>query len=304
MIIKKHLAAWLAAAVGLLFLTGCSHSQTPQLANEITLSLDNVTDITIAYDEEEITFYESETDELVIKEYMTANESTYYARVKQSGDSVKISEGGKPLFRNGFSRYIEVYLPASYHEKLTVTTTNGNINASGIEMSLDELRIDSTVGTVLLGAVKARNIHLSTTSGVIDADSLDGDKIKIDTTRGSFFCDELDGSMSYATTRGNADIKSACGSGSYKASNSGELNVVYTEVTGDLTFFNKNDNINITLPSDLEFEFEATTKNGSVTTNFQESVTVKGRTTSGTVGGNPTVTVKVETNNGNIDVKQ
>ena len=79
---------------------------------------------------------------------------------------------------------------------------------------------------------------------------------------------------------------------------------MYTEVTGDLSFYNKNDSIHVTLPADLEFEFEATAKNGSISTTFQENVSIEGRTTSGTVGEHPTVTVKVETNNGNIEVEQ
>ena len=301
--IKKR-AACLAAAVGVLALSGCSHGQSAQLKNEITFSLDTISEVTISYDEEKVTFYESGNDELIIKEYMTGNKNSYHAKVEQSGDSIKISEGGKPFFKDGFYRYIEVYLPASYHEDLTVTTTDGDIDISRLEMSLNALRIDSTAGTVQLNTVDAQSLYLSTTSGVLDVDNLNADKIRIATTSGNFSCEKLDGNVTYTTTSGNTDIKSAIGSGNYKANNSGELNVVYTEVTGDLSFYNKNDSIHVTLPADLEFEFEATAKNGSISTTFQENVSIEGRTTSGTVGEHPTVTVKVETNNGNIEVEQ
>ena len=117
-------------------------------------------------------------------------------------------------------------------------------------------------------------------------------------------CAELNGAVTYTSTSGDIDVKSAVGSGSYRANNSGNLKVAYTEVTGDLSFFNKNDDIELILPQDLEFEFEATTKNGSVSTSFQESISIDGRTTRGTVGSTPTVTVKTETNNGNIAVTQ
>lgn len=300
----KKTAACLAAAVGVLALTGCSHGQPAQLVNEITFSLDNVSEVTISYDEENVTFYESGNDELVVKEYMTKNKNSYHARVDQSSDSIQISEGGKPIFKDGFYRYIEVYLPASYHENLAVTTTNGEIDISRLELSLHVLRIDSTAGTVQLNAVEAQSLYLSTTSGCLDADHLNADTIKIATTSGNFFCEKLDGNVAYTTTSGNMEIKAAVGSGTYKANNSGELNVGYTEVTGDLLFYNKNDSIHITLPPDLEFEFEATTKNGSVFTTFQEKNSIDGRTTSGTVGEHPTVTVKAETNNGNIEVEQ
>lgn len=300
----KKIAVCLALPIGLSFLTGCSHGQSAQLENEITFSLDNVSEVTISYDEEEMTFYESRNDELVIKEYMTKNKNSYHAKVEQSSDSIKISEGGKPFFKDGFYRYIEVYLPASYHKNLTITTTDGDIDISRLKLSLHALHIDSTAGTVQLNTVEAQSLYLSTTSGVLDVDNLNADTIRIATTSGNFFCEKLDGNVTYTTTSGNADIKSAIGSGTYKANNSGELNVIYAEVTGDLSFYNKNNGIRVTLPADLEFEFEATTKNGSVFTTFQENVSINGRIATGTVGEHPTVTVKVETNNGNIEVEQ
>lgn len=302
--IKKQLAACLAAAASLLSLTGCSHGQASQPANEITFSLDGITEVTISYDEENVIFYESDSNQLTIKEYMTENKSSYHAKVDQNRCSIKVSEGGKPLFKDSFSRYIEVYLPSSYHENLTVTTTDGNIDLSGLELYLNAMRVDSTAGAVRLNNVEAQDIHLSSTSGSFDAKSLSADTVRIDITSGDFSCAELNGNVSYTTTSGDADIKSAFGSGSYKASNSGKLNIVYTEVTGDLSFFNKNDSIRVTLPADLEFEFTATTKNGSISASFQEYISVDGRTTRGTVGTHPTVTVQAETNNGDIEVTQ
>lgn len=301
---NQHLAVCFVVTVGLLVLTGCSHERSSTLANELTFSLEDISEVTISYDEETVTFHESENGELIIKEYMTEHKRRYDAKAEQSSHSIKISEGGKPFFKNGFSRYVEVYLPASYRENLIVTTTDGDIDISELEMTLNTLRIDSTAGAVKLGAVQAQNIQLSTTSGVLEVDRLEADTIRVDTTSGNFSCHTLDGNMTYTTTSGNGNIQSATGSGSYKANNSGKLNVAYAEVTGDLSFYNKNDSIHVTLPADLEFEFQATTKNGSVTTNFQESISMDGRTTSGTVGEHPTVTVKAETNNGDIEVTQ
>lgn len=288
----------------LLTLAGCSNSQSPSVANEIRFSLEGITDVTISYDEEQITFYQAEGDELIIKEYMTKNKSSYYANVKQSGDSIHISEGGKPFFKSGFSRRIEVFLPASYMDALKITTTDGDIDLSNVALQLTTLRIDSTAGTVDVKCAVASSIHLSTTSGTLNLGSLEAESIRLDTTSGNVSCDELIGNVEYTSTSGNADIRSAVGSGSYKANNSGKLNVNYVEVTGDLYFFNKNENINLTLPDSLSFEFEATTKNGSVSTTFGECIAVDGRTTRGIVGSDPTISVKTETNNGNIEVSQ
>lgn len=301
---KTCAAVCVAAAMGLMVMTGCSGSPSFQQANEMTFSLEGISEVTISYDEENITFYEGKDGELTVKEYMTEYESSYCARVEQTGGSIKISEGGKPFFKGGFSRRIEVWLPASYHETLTVTTTDGTIDLSDLTLSLDALRIDSTAGTVRLGAVEAGSVYLSTTSGTLDVGCLDADVIRVETTSGSFLCERLDGNVTYTTTNGNAEIKSAIGSGSYQASNSGELNVVYSEVTGDLSFYNKNDGVCVVLPAGLEFEFEAATKNGTISTSFQDLIFMQDGTARGTVGARPAVTVKVETKNGNIEVRQ
>ncbi len=283
--IRKGIGMCLAVLASFICLSGCFCSQTFQLANEMRFQTDDISEITISYDEEKITFYESDGHELIIREYMTENKSGYYAKVDTRAGSIQISEGGKPLLNNDFSRYVEVYLPSSYHNNLTVTTTDGDIDFSGSNLSLNEFRVNSTAGTVNIG-------------------SLDADTIKIETTSGNVFCEKLAGSVRYTSTSGNANIKSAIGFGSYEVSNSGDLNVIYTEVTGDLFFYNKNTDIFITLPSDLEFEFTAAAKNGSISTSFQEWLSVDGGESKGIVGEHPVVNVKAETKNGNIEVKR
>lgn len=301
---KRPLTACLALALCLLPAAGCASSPASRPANEITLPLSGVSEVTISYDEETVTFYEGETDELIVKEYMTENRPDYHARVTQRGGSIQISEGGKPLFGGGFSRSIEVYLPASYCETLTVTTTDGDIDLSSAALSLDSLRIDSTSGAVRLHRAEARAIHLSTTSGTLTLDALRADTIRLETTSGSVVCGDLEGAVTYTTTSGNGDIQSARGCGDYSNSNSGTLNVAYTEVTGDLTFYNKNGDVTIALPASLEFDFSAATKNGSITTSFPEYIATDGKTAAGAVGSQPTVTVSAETKNGAIEVRQ
>ncbi len=299
---RKHITLFIISIFCFLILVGCSNSKSSQMANELELSLNEISEITISYDEEKITFFAGDSDNLVIKEYMTVNKSKYYAKVNQLSDSIHISEGDKPFLKSGFSRYVEVYLPVSYHQNITISTTNGDIDLSNLDLDVSMLRVDSTSGTVQLNSAVASSVHLSSTSGTLKLGSIRGKQIRLETTSGNVTCSELNGDVTYITTSGNADIKSAIGAGSYKANNSGKLSVAYTDVDGNLSFFNKNGNIDINIPADLEFNFEAATKNGSIDTTFQENITINGRMTSGTVGDNPTVTIKAETNNGDIQV--
>lgn len=301
-----RITPYMAIALSSLTLLGsCSHLNGAKLANEIAIPATSIAGITISYDEEKITFFENENDEnIIIQEYMTKDSRHYYAKVDREAGNVKISKGGKPFFKDGFYRYIEVYIPSSLQGNLSITTTDGDIDISRIPLDLISLSIDTSHGTVDLKDVRARGIVLSTTHGCFNAERLEASSIKVDSTSGTFQCDWLIGDVTYTSTSGNANIASAVGKGQYTANNSGELRVVYKEVTGDLFLFNKNDDIDLTLPSDLEFEFEATTKNGSISTNFQGCISIDGRTTRGTIGSSPTVSVEVMTNNGNIEVRK
>lgn len=294
----------LAAVLCLTMLTGCGSSGAVKLANELRFPVNDSSDVTISYDEENLTFLEGGGNELIVREYMTADKSSYYAKVNQHSDSIKISEGGKPFFGNGFLRYIEVCFPSSYRGSLTVTTTDGDIDLSEISLSLSALRIDSTSGKVKLNDAKAQTVYVSSTSGTLEAGNLAADQIRIETTSGEVICERLEGAVNYMSASGNAEIRSAVGCGTYQANNSGKLDVTYSEVTGDLFLFNKNDDVRLTLPGDLEFEFRAETKNGSVSTDFQECLAGDGKQVKGVIGSRPAVTVEVETKNGKIEVER
>ncbi|NLZ46663.1 MAG: DUF4097 domain-containing protein [Clostridiales bacterium] len=286
----------------LLMLTGCGNQQSTSMVNDLSFSLDEIKKITISYDDENISFFEGVNENLIIKEYMSKDKESYHANVTQENNEIKVSEGGKPFSKKNFNRYIKVYLPASYSEDLKITTTNGNIDLSDVSLDISSIRIDSTSGEIKINEMTATDIHLSSTHGKMELGNIIGDNIKIETTNGNVSCKSIEGNVAYTSTSGKAEFLSAKGSGTYKANNSGKLKVNYEEVTGDLSLYNKNDNIDLTIPSTLDFDFKATTKNGSVDTNFQGSISVKGRTTSGTIGDNPTVAIKVETKNGNIKV--
>lgn len=85
------------------------------------------------------------------------------------------------------------------------------------------------------------------------------------------------------------DIKSAVDSGNYKANNYGNLNIQYTKIANNLSFFNKNDNINIILPKNLEFEFVEKTKNSLILINFQKYIIIEKKTAKCRIRSHPNI---------------
>lgn len=300
--LKKQTTLFSIYILLLSILAGCGQIQSPKMVNEMSFSLDGIKEVTISYDNEDITFFESKNDKLIVKEYMSKYKESYHAKVFEKNDQIQISEGGKPFLKGSFNRYIEVYLPVSYTQDLKVTTTNGDINIEDIALNLHSIRIDCTSGTVKIKEANASNISLSSTSGKFELESIAADKVRIDTTQGNVICNKVDGNVTYKSTSGNAEFKSAIGSGTFKANNSGKLKVNYIEVTGDISLYNKNDSIELSIPQTLDFYFEATTKNGSLSIDFKDDISINENTARGTVGENPDVSVKVESKNGDIKV--
>lgn len=297
----KKIVIMIAIVLFVFSLSACGSKGTNP--HTLAYETDNIHDVVISYDEEDITFFESPDDTLIIKEYMTNADSRYYARVDFDRRSIHVSEGSKPLF-GSFSRHIEVYWPKAYTGSLTVTSTNGTVDFSEVDIKGASLRIDCSSGKVYIGNAYADTISLSTTSGTLDIDHLEGKEINIFTTSGKVICDEIAGDVTYVSTSGDIEIQSAAGEGSYKAENSGMMDITYTDAVGDLYFYNKNDDVELTLPEDLSFRFEAITRNGCVSTPFESVLSIKNNTVMGTVGDNPKITVKTETKNGNIKVEQ
>lgn len=300
---KKIMLLFLLLSVGVA-LSACSRGRATKLINEIELSLDHIEELTISYDDENVSFLKGNNDKLIVREYMSEDKKSYYAKIRQKKTSIHISEGRKPFLNNGFKRYVEVYLPASYSQNLNINATDGNIDMSDIKLKMKSFRADCTSGTFKSGKIAAEDIYFSSTSGELELEDITGKHILIETTKGKVTCDKVNGNVVYTSTSGDAKFIHVSGSGTYKANNSGKLSVAYEEVTGDLFFFNKNDNVNVWLPEDLSFEFGANTKNGLIKTDFQVDLLVKEKSASGLIGTNPSVSVKVETKNGNIEVNR
>ncbi len=241
---------------------------------------------------------------MVVREYMGENRSAYQAKIERSGNQLYISEGGRPIFAGSFHRYIEVSLPDGYANSLTVTTSDGDINFPAAGLELPYLRVDSTSGTITLPCAVADSVYLSSARGSMRIGCIAAAQIRLETTAGSAACDRLGGDMAYSTTSGDLEVRPAAGAGTYRANNSGTLDVVYYAVDGGLYLFNKNGDIALTLPEDLEFRFEAIMKNGYVSTSFQELLYIDKNTVSGTVGSGAAEEIRVETRNGDIEVRR
>lgn len=287
---RLGLAALLMTFLSAGILSGCSNGGNTSMTNELTFDTASLKEITIAYDDENITVFNGNDSNIIIKEYMNKDKKSYHAKVKEEDGSIHISEGGKPMFKDGFIRYIEIYLPVKYEEALNIGTTNGEIDCSSADINAGGFNINTTSGTAKLNTVKSKTVSLSTTSGSLYANDIISDNINIRNTSGKAVFDKLNGFVDYRGTSADLTVSDAVGSGKYISDNSGDMQITYSELTGDLSLYNKNDDVNLKLPQGIEFNMQAKSKNGKISAPQGVSAAK--------------ITISAETVNGDINIIQ
>lgn len=300
MCVKSKIKRTLACAFCFMFLmTGCSNSQYNIIQTK-DFSLANVNSIAVDYDGDSVTLKKSETDKITVKEYMDKSKNSYFAKISLLDGVLTVTEGARPIDNDVHSR-LEIYLPEHYQNSLSLHNTNGSIR-SDLALSLPRLDADTTNGTIELSNMSADQAKLTSTNGSLSLKDFTAKAYTVETTNGDTTLDHVTGTIQYTSTNGALTMTDASGSGSFKSTGEGELDMAFSELSGDLSASAKNGKISLTIPQSLQFTFLAETKNGQIQTPFSKSLTLSENTAKGTVGSHPSVQIGLETKNGEIDV--
>ena len=284
-------------------LSGCRGKKATSMVNMLTLDTGDFQSILIDYDADDIHVFESDDDKLIVKEYMNENRKSYFARTITRSGELLITEGERPS-RSSFVSYIEIYIARSYSANLSLHSTSGTIRS---EIDLNTLRnfsVDTTYGAIHLSNTKAPNLIVTSTNGKIRLENIIADAIEIQTTNAITTMDQVHGAVNYQSKGGELTASHIFGSGSFDASGDGSIEISFTDVTNDIYAFSKNGALVCKVPHKLEFKFSASTKNGSITTDFPDQLTRMNENAAGIIGSSPTISIKLETHNGDIQVSR
>ena len=87
--------------------TGCSSNSSCKMVNQMIFDLNSVTEITIAYDEENISFYEGSNNELRIEDIYAPAQKKILRRSKREKKQHSYQRGQQTLFSGDFERYVK-----------------------------------------------------------------------------------------------------------------------------------------------------------------------------------------------------
>ncbi|MCQ4637299.1 DUF4097 domain-containing protein [Anaerovorax odorimutans] len=318
---KRLLSILLGTAMITVVFCGCSGGEVvPSLVNTLKFDTDRFQNIELDYDADGIILLEGQENKVVIKEYMSKNKKTYYAQTTEGSGSLLVTEGKRPFFSE-LESYIELYIPQSYQGNLAIHSTSGTIETSPLEVTGD-LRLDTTESPIHASELVAESIQLVTTNGEIKGADLTADKVSAVSTNGSVGLSNITAAHIKTETTGadvtiknavgNADCRTKNGSltidgleggGSFNISGDGKAKLHFTKATGDIAASTKNGSLEINLPKELSFKFSAAAKNGTITTPFNDLISVGEKNAAGVIGKNPKVLIELTSKNGNITVR-
>jgi DUF4097 and DUF4098 domain-containing protein YvlB len=185
-----------------------------ELVNEQTTTLDGIDQITIDYHADDVEFFTSDTDNLILKEYMSFTpDEDQLTLITQSGSKLKL----KGRIRDDINWFIhpnrgsrmEIYLPANYQGAIDASTSSGDIDSS-LVLTLTKLRLSATSGNLTMNEVTAAQIDFSTSSGNITIAKAEGNR-EFSATSGSIEVYGGSGDTSAATSSGDITIESSTG---------------------------------------------------------------------------------------------
>jgi DUF4097 and DUF4098 domain-containing protein YvlB len=285
-----------------LFTAFCGGIQQKGLVNTQEIKLDRINAIEIRYNSEEITVLNNNSDTLVIKEYMTDNNSDYYAKITNSGNKLIVEAGRRPLFNASFRVSIEVYIPVT-NKNITIKTSSGKIEAAS-EYTVSSMNIESSSGSISVNSITADKVNLKSSSGDINCIKANGNTT-IETSSGSIVCsiingdllvksssgaislDQVSGSLNASARSGrlrsgaiggNADIHTSSGSivvngvnGNFTAeTSSGSVYCVAAENAGDITITTSSGDVTLDIPRNFVFNFSSRSSSGNLHTPFSD----------------------------------
>jgi DUF4097 and DUF4098 domain-containing protein YvlB len=245
-----------------------------------SIKIRGVTSLIISYTTAHLTLLESDNDELVLKKYTNEDNPEDFGNIFFDGTILSIIEGQRtpPTQTNA---EIEVYIPRFYRGNCSIFINSGTFK-SETELTLKNLSIEISDGSITLGRVSAENIYIKS----------DGGDIRIN---------HAEGNMRLKAISGSILVQSARGAGTFQTS-LGRITAGLEYVTGDLVFETGIGSISLSLPEELSFRAAALTGSGNIRLYSPEKQYRLDNSGSMnlSIGSGPICTIQTRTGVGNI----
>ena len=241
-----------------------------ELVNKREIPIGQINTIAIHYRSEAVTLLRHNSDTIVIREYMSRNDSDFFAKLTHSGNELIIT-GRRPMqWLSPFRSRVEISIPAS-DKNVTIRTSSGRIKVLG-EHTVSLLEIESSSGRISVNSVTADRVKIETSSGTIAVGSINGD-VSVRSSSGRIELNQVFGSLTANTTSGRIELDKVSGTVDISSS-SGAIRCTVTENAGDISITTSSGGVVLNLPNNFAFNFLSRTSSGMLHTPFTDQLAI------------------------------
>lgn len=246
--------------------------------SEVPFKVDGITEISIQSVSSPIKFISVDTNELKIHFYGHVSTNNPDAipelEAKQEGNRIVAKIVHKPTINIGFhnnNTKLDVYIPKSYSQNLTVSSTSGSIDVTNLNLSTLDCKVVS--GELFVKEISASQAILQSTSGSVEINKLTAN-VTVKSVSGKISLRDISAKKtSFETTSGQIDVEGSLGDVTAKTI-SGSTFLNHKTFNNNISATSTSGTVEIKLPENAEFYLKANSVSGSINSSFP--VTVSG----------------------------
>jgi DUF4097 and DUF4098 domain-containing protein YvlB len=316
-----------SAALGLLMIwmgvPGYARDELP-LVNTETVDLAGIESLSIRYDFGDVILRESDSEDLVIKEYMKKDRPRYYVQITRSGGTVRVREGRRPWLNWFWDDRAEIYLPRSFKGNLSIVNFSGSLSGDTDLLNYKTIDVNVSSGSVFFNRLSGETVSVRVTSGDLEITGIGGNSFisvssgklrigqlagpehRIKIVSGRTAIENVQGRIELNISSGSATVGNFSGEGSFKLS-SGNLVLGIAALTGDPAFKLSSGNLTVNLPRGFSFNLDAVASSGNVVVQGQGDVLLRvsgDSTVLRPFGSSPERTIYVRTSSGRVNINR
>lgn len=213
-----------------------------------SIPLDGIEEIHIDVDIASINIISEDRKDLSLHYYGTISEHIKTdLNTRVAGKSLmveaKANESKNLNKSNNIDLHLDIIIPASYKDNLSLKANLGSTNIEGLE--LDKIYLKGELGDINVNNSTFKELDINSSLGKIDIDNVISKENKLNADLGSIEVKNLKGFLDARTNLGSIDLR-------------------YDEVDWDIKAESSSGSINIVLPKNSNFTLDATTSLGSI----------------------------------------
>jgi DUF4097 and DUF4098 domain-containing protein YvlB len=269
---------------------------TLDLVNSQTFDMNLVENLIVSYSSDNIVLLESSDNRLVLKEFMTRNNTDYFAKIDDSQSTITIRNGKRPwLIRTR----IEIYIPKIFTDNLEVNLRSGNLTAN-YSMKHKAIKLSVSSGNLKASNISSENVVVEVSSGNITIDELIGNELTVRNGSGIINISSFQGKANTVNRSGNIVLSNFVGEGTFDVK-SGNIDLTVNDIIGDIFLSSNSGTIDLIMGRNISFYLDAEVRSGTINApGLKRQVNTK---VQHNIGSDPLYKVFAKCSSGNITIK-